>query len=132
MGQDDLLRETAKKLGYIRLGTVLGQSTTGKKDALVWRVANNADDSLIARYCSEKLYMLSETGQVFLREHNDYVMIHKHKNWGIGWKEYDSHKIPGRDYYDTMWGIFNEQLAKNHRILADASICSCSAIERRR
>lgn len=92
--------------------TVLGQSTTGKKDALVWRIVNNADDSLITRYCPEKLYMLSETGQSFLREHDDYIMIHKHKNWGIGWKEYDSHKIPGHSYYDTMWGIFNEQLAK--------------------
>ena len=27
----------------------LGQSTTGKKDALVWRVANNADEALIER-----------------------------------------------------------------------------------
>ena len=91
--------------------TALGQSTTGKKDALIWRIANNADDSLIARYCPEKLYMLSDMGQVFLQEHDDYVMVHKHKNWGIGWQEYDGRKIPGRSYYDTMWAIFNEQLA---------------------
>lgn len=92
--------------------TTLGQSTTGKKDALIWRIANNADGSLIARYCPEKLYMLSEMGQTFLQEHDDYVMIHKHKNWGVDWKEYDARKDPGRSYYDTMWAIFNEQLAK--------------------
>ena len=91
--------------------TALGQSTTGKKDALIWRIVNNADDSLIARYCPEKLYMLSEMGQAFLQEHDDYVMVHKHKNWGIGWKEYDARKVPGQSYYDTMWAIFNEQLS---------------------
>lgn len=95
--------------------TALGQSTTGKKDALVWRIANNADASVIRHYCPEKLYMLSEMGQSFLQAHDDYVMVHKHKNWGIDWKEYDAHKIPGRSYYDTMWAIFNEQLANNPR-----------------
>lgn len=93
--------------------SALGQSTTGKKDALIWRIANNADDSLIACYCPEKLYMLSAMGQAFLQAHDDYVMVHKHKNWGVGWKEYDARKIPGRSYYDTMWAIFNEQLAKD-------------------
>ena len=95
--------------------STLGQSTTGKKDALVWRIVNNADDDLITRYCPEKLYMLSEMGQAFLREHDDYVMVHKHKNWGISWKEYDAHKVPGQNYYDTMWEIFNEQLSKQPR-----------------
>ena len=95
--------------------TALGQSTTGKKDALVWRIANNADVSVIRHYCPEKLYMLSEMGKAFLQEHDDYVMVHKHKNWGIDWKEYDAHKVPGRSYYDTMWAIFNEQLANNPR-----------------
>lgn len=95
--------------------TAIGESTSGKKDALIWRIVNNADASVIARYCPEKLYMLSEMGQVFLREHDDYVMVHKHKNWGIDWKEYDMHKVPGRSYYDTMWAIFNEQLANNPR-----------------
>ena len=91
----------------------LGQSTTGKKDALIWRVANNVDDSLLAHYCPKKMYVLSEKGQAFLQEHEDYVMVHKHKNWGIGWKEYDAHKTPGKSYYDTMWSIFNEQLSND-------------------
>ena len=93
----------------------LGQSTTGKKDALVWRVANNADEALIERYCPEKQYALSEKGNEFLRVHDDYVLVHKHKNWGISWKEYDAHKVPGQNYYDTMWEIFNEQLSKQPR-----------------
>lgn len=95
--------------------TAIGESTSGKKDALICRIVNNADASVIARYCPEKLYMLSEMGQAFLREHDDYVMVHKHKNWGVDWKEYDRHKRPGWSYYDTMWAIFNEQLANNPR-----------------
>lgn len=93
----------------------LGQSTTGKKDALIERIANNADSSIIVRYCPEKQYVLSALGQSFLDLHDDYVMVHKHKNWGIDWKEYDAHKIAGRSYYDTMWAIFNEQLLHNPR-----------------
>ena len=67
---------------------------------------------MIEKYCPEKLYMLSALGQSFLADHADYVMVHKHKNWGIGWQEYDARKVPGRSYYDNMWAIFNEQLSR--------------------
>lgn len=90
----------------------LGESTTGKKDTLVWRIANNTDTAQISQYFPEKLYVLSDVGQAFLLKHNDYVLIHKHKNWGVDWKEYDAHRVPGRNYYDTMLAIFKEQLAK--------------------
>ncbi len=93
--------------------SALGESTTGKKDALIWRIINNADSSLIEKYCPEKLFILSELGQKSLQDHDDYTMIHKHKTWGVDWKEYDRKKKPGRSYYDTMWAIFNEQLAKD-------------------
>jgi len=105
------LKETELK----EILTEIGQSTTGKKDALIWRIANNADPSIIARHCPEKLYTLSDAGYAFLREHDDYVMVHKHKTWGVDWQEYDAHKVPGRSYYDTMWAIFNEQIANNPR-----------------
>lgn len=95
----------------------IGQATTGKKDALIWRIANNADPLIVARYCPERLYMLSETGRLFLEEHDDYVMVHKHKNWGVDWKEYDAHKVSGQSYYDTMLSIFNEQIANNSQSL---------------
>lgn len=95
--------------------SALGESTTGKKDALIWRIANNTDTSLIERYCPKKLYVLSALGQSFLADHDDYVMIHKHKNWGIDWKEYDARKVPDRSYYDNMWAIFNEQLSRGQQ-----------------
>lgn len=93
----------------------LGQPTTGKKDVLIERIINNADSAMIGRYCPERQYTLSALGRDFLDAHNDYVLVHKHKNWGVDWREYDSHKVPGRSYYDTMWGIFNERLANDPR-----------------
>ena len=51
------MEQTHNSLKFIELKeilTALGQSTTGKKDALVWCIANNADDALIAWYCPEK------------------------------------------------------------------------------
>lgn len=92
-----------------------GQSTTGKKDVLIERIVSNVDSALIARYCPEKQYVLTALGQTFLENHDDYVMVHKHKNWGVDWKEYDAHKVTGKSYYDTMWAIFNEQLSNGAR-----------------
>lgn len=112
------VEQSLRSLKVIELKEILsalGESTTGKKDALIWRIANSADSSLIEKYCPEKLYVLSDLGQSFLDEHDDYVMVHRHKNWGVDWKEYDARKVPGRSYYDNMWAIFNEQLSKGQQ-----------------
>ena len=69
----------------------IGQVSTGKKDVLIERIIQNADESSLATLCPEELYVLSEIGRAFLEEHYDYVMVHKHKNWGIDWKEYDAY-----------------------------------------
>lgn len=39
-----------------------------------------------------------------------YVQIHRNRNWGISWQEYDRYAKPGQDYLTTMWIIFNTQL----------------------
>lgn len=80
---------------------------------LIERIIQNADESSLATLCPEELYVLSEIGRAFLEEHYDYVMVHKHKNWGIDWKEYDANRRPGYSFYDTVWGILNK------RVIAD-------------
>lgn len=91
----------------------IGASMIGKKDALIWRVANNAAPYVVACYCPGKRYTLSETGKVFLKEHTDYVMIHKHKNWDISWHAHDANHKPGRNFFDTVWGILNAGVLKD-------------------
>lgn len=93
----------------------IGQVTTGKKDALIERIIQNADNSTIKAICPDPLYVLSEMGRNFLSDHNDYVLVHKHKNWGIGWKEYDAHRRPGCSFYDTVWGIINKRIANDNQ-----------------
>lgn len=88
----------------------LGLTVSGKKDVLIERILENADDAFIRRYCPEDMYSLSDKGIAFLDEHNDYVKIHKHKNWLIDWKEFDAHKKPGYNFFDVVWEILNARL----------------------
>lgn len=101
---------TLKVVELKQILTSLGQTTTGKKEALVDRVIQNADENTIKSICTDDLYVLSETGKLFLEEHYDYVLIHKHKSWGIDWKEYDANHHPETSFYDTVWGILNKRV----------------------
>ena len=93
----------------------LGQTTTGKKDLLIQRIIESGKTDAIDKMFSETLYELSQLGKEFLNQHNDYVLVHKHRNWDVDWKEYDTAHKQGMSYYDTMWGIFNERLVGNPR-----------------
>lgn len=93
--------------------TELSQPVSGKKEALIHRIVEVADDATIKKYVPIVLYELSDCGKKFLEKNNDYVLIHKHKNWGVDWKEYDQLHKPGFSFYDTMWGIFNKRLSKD-------------------
>ena len=103
----------------------IGQVSTGKKDVRIERIIQNADESSLATLCPEDLYVLSEIGRAFLEEHYDYIMVHKHKNWGIDWKEHDAHRRSGYSFYDTVWGILNKRVIPTSGTLVEASICLC-------
>ncbi|MGN0680747.1 MAG: SAP domain-containing protein [Candidatus Fimisoma sp.] len=93
----------------------LGQPVSGKKDALISRIIETGDTATIRKLCPEEMYVLSEKGHAFLQEHNDYVLVHKHKNWEIDWHEYDANHRPGFSFYDTVWGILNERVLKDNQ-----------------
>lgn len=93
--------------------TDLGQSVSGKKEVLIKRINESTDVTTITKYIPVVLYELSDKGKKFVEENNDYVLIHKHKNWGIDWKQYDQLHKPGYSFYDTMWGVFNKRIAKD-------------------
>lgn len=95
--------------------TEIGQSTTGKKDALIERVLLNADSSILEKHCPQKLYIPSEEANAFLQAHQNYVLVHTHKsNWGIDWHEFDANYKPGMSFYDVAWGIFNKRIIDSH------------------
>jgi len=60
-------------------------------------------------------------GLSFLEEHQDYVQVHKHKNWGVSWEEYDRYAKHDQDYLSTMWVIFNDKL-KNTSLLESRNL----------
>lgn len=93
----------------------LGLPTTGKKDALIQRILTSADDSVLNKYCPEKLYIPSEAASAFLQANQNYVLVHTHKsNWGIDWHEFDANYKPGMSFYDVAWGIFNNRIIDSH------------------
>jgi hypothetical protein len=91
----------------------LDQKTAGKKDVLVQRIIEVADDETIMRWWPDDYYSISEKGKVFLERNTDYVKIHKHKNWDIDWKDYDTIRKAGCNFYDIVWSIFNERLLQS-------------------
>lgn len=100
------LRVTELKL----LLNELGEPVSGKKDALIQRALANGNADIISKYCTQDTYSISEKGVAFLQKNEDYVRLHKHRNWNIDWHEYNSHKRPGYSFYDIIWGILNERI----------------------
>lgn len=87
-----------------------GLSTTGKKATLVDRLLQNCSEDQLRSRFPEETYAISEKGQEFLDEHAAYVYLHRHKNWGISWMDFDLAKRPGFGINDTIWAIFNKRL----------------------
>lgn len=111
----ELILDSLKTSELKQILTDINQSTTGKKDALISRILATADTSIISKYCPQKLYVLTTKGSDFLNTHNDYVQIHKHKNWGVSWQEYDAKHREGYSFFDTIWGIFNERIIHDNK-----------------
>lgn len=87
--------------------------TTGKKAALIDRLMDNCgEDELRSRF-PEETYAISEKGQKFLDEHIAYVFLHRHKDWGITWQDFDLAKKPGFSVNDTLWAIFNKRVLRS-------------------
>lgn len=93
----------------------VGASTTGKKDMLVQRALDCVDNETLNRRFSTRTYSISEKGTAFLSEHDDYVQLHRHKNWGVSWQEYNQNHRPGHSFNDTMWGILNARVLQDNR-----------------
>ena len=112
---------TLKVAELKQLLTDMGESATGKKDALIEKLAASVSDEKMRQLFPTPHFVLSEKGSTFISEHNDYVLIHQHKNWGIDWKDYDARKKPGYSFYDVVWGMLNERvLTETHNFGANA------------
>lgn len=93
----------------------VGQPVSGKKEALIERILSTVDENTLNSFCKEELFVLSEIGEAFLVQHNNYIQLHKHKNWGISWKEFDANYHSGLSFYDVVWGILNRRVIQDHR-----------------
>lgn len=109
--------ESLKSLKVVELKTILekiGQKKAGKKEELIQRIVGSSTyDDIKGIFSLEVQYCLSQKGIDFLEAHNDYVLIHKHHNLEIDWKEYDKTKAKlGKEYsfYDVVWTILNQRI----------------------
>lgn len=91
----------------------LNITVSGAKSRLIEK-AKHSDNvgTIIDKFYDSQPYSLSEKGAQFINEHNHYILLWKHKNWSINWKEYDEiarltqYK---KSFYDVVWGIFNKR-----------------------
>lgn len=109
--------------------------TTGSKNQLADRILENLDCDVIEQCVgNEPMYYLSVAGQEFVGKHQQYVILYKHKNWMISWKEFDKAHRPGEvGIYDTIWGLLQQRYTKeflmNYGRNAYHSMAEC-ALER--
>lgn len=91
----------------------LGISKNGKKQDLVKKIISSSSPNNLQSFVKEKLYSLSIKGASFIKEHEDYVALHNHKNWDISLEEYVDFKnsLPFySNFRDVAWGIFNKRI----------------------
>lgn len=91
----------------------LGISKNGKKQDLVEKIISSSPPNFLCSFTKEELYSLSAKGISFMKEHEDYVTLHNHKNWDISLEEYVDfkHSFPFYgNFRDIVWGIFNKRV----------------------
>lgn len=91
----------------------LGCLVSGKKDVLISRLVDSLTRDEIESLFGQQMYELSDMGRSFLKAHNNYILLHKHKIWGIDWFEFDEAHIQGCSFYDTAWRILNERAVQD-------------------
>jgi len=110
------LSECLTKLKVAELKQLLesiGAPQTGKKADLIQRIVDTGNGNIIHKYFPNTMYTLSERGQRFLDDHDDYVFLYRYSRWGISWQEFDAIKNSSTVKYnrnDIIWGIFNERV----------------------
>lgn len=107
----------------------LGLSVTGKKEVLVQRLLDAMSESDAKKYFPQQTYSISDSGTVFLKANEPYVQLHKHRNWGISWQEYDANTRKGMGFYDTVWGIFNKRIMKDSDFGRNTHLCMFQLLE---
>lgn len=121
MIREGYLREAKpeKKMSYLKVTDLkdmlkeYGLPSSGNKQQLICRLLNETDEEYINNYCSQAMYTITAKGRHFLDNNQDYIRLHKHRDWDINWKEFDIHKKPGYSFSDTVWEIFNERILKS-------------------
>ena len=95
----------------------------------------NIADNDLQPFLGKSVYCLSLTGKLFVSQHEQYVILHKHRDWGITWQGFDQAHRQGVDIYDTIWGLLNKRVLDEARTNfgrnAYASMAEC-ALERRK
>lgn len=87
---------------------------TGRKADLIQRIINSIDLRNLDVFKSKKYYSLSASGQVFLSEHADYVLLHKYSAWQLPFAQYCElrEKLGSNQFYAIAEMILKERIRK--------------------
>lgn len=100
--------------------TSYGLKVSGRKVELINRILENTNLIELEEFLYQEStrYSLSEKGKEFLEEHNDYFLLHRNSNWGIGIEEYLSIKnqIEPNTFYDICIHIFKKRMHSDNLV----------------
>lgn len=100
------------------IATELNVATSGRKSKVVERILGAASMDYLNNICP-RTCSITEKGRSFVKEHDDYVQIHRHKVYGVDWEEYDSVKMqnPGFGFCETMEKILLKRASEDEMYL---------------
>ena len=80
-----------------------GLKKSGKKDELIKRIIENSPNGSLKIF-SDMYYVLSEKGEKFVEEHDDFIIIRQNPSWGINISEYIDIKreLGGKSDFQTI------------------------------
>lgn len=109
-------KELIRALRVVDLKEILKQANkpvSGKKEVLVQRVTDLDDFNFLNQFYSEQCYSISEKGKQFLKDHEDYLLLHKNHTWCIDREEYDTKKKSGKSFYECIIEILKERIQED-------------------
>lgn len=103
------------------IATEVGVATSGKKIKVVERILGAADMDYLYTV-SPKTCSITDKGKAFVKEHDDCVQIHRHKTFGIEWKEYEAikRKNPNLGFSEIAERILIQRASEDERFLGSA------------
>ena len=93
-----------------KIASQLGLPVSGKKDKVLQGIADYSDQSTVSALVPPQVcYILSNIGVDFIKQHFGYTIIHRHRDWGVTWQEFDEVHYARQNPYSSIRAVLERK-----------------------